>query len=49
MMDSPGIANTIYDAFKLGRAAIVAGDYIIRDEQAAIIMENLDKISSKSN
>tara|TARA_B100002052_G_scaffold292179_1_gene313362 strand:+ start:837 stop:1988 length:1152 start_codon:yes stop_codon:yes gene_type:complete len=40
----PGIANTIYDAFKLGRAAIVAGDYIIRDEQAAIIMENLDKI-----
>ena len=34
----------VWDAFKLGRAAIVGGDYIIRDEQAAIIAENLDKI-----
>jgi len=40
----PGIANTIYDAFKLGRAAIVAGDYMLRDEQSAIVAEHLDKI-----
>ena len=40
----PGIANVIYDAFKLGRAAIVAGDYILRDEQASIIKEHIDKI-----
>ena len=40
----PGIANTIYDAFKLGRAAIVAGDYNLRDDQAFIIKENVDKI-----
>ena len=40
----PGIADVIYDAFKLGRAAIVAGDYIIRDEQAGIIKEHIDKI-----
>ena len=39
-----GIADDIYDAFKLGRAAIVAGDYTLRDEQAVIIKENLDKI-----
>ena len=40
----PGIADVIYDAFKLGRAAIVAGDYTLRDEQAAIIQEHMDKI-----
>jgi len=40
----PGIANVIYDAFKLGRAAIVAGDYILRDEQASIIKLHMDKI-----
>ncbi len=40
----PGIADVIYDAFKLGRAAIVAGDYTLRDEQAAIIQEHVDKI-----
>ena len=40
----PGIANVIYDAFKLGRAAIVAEDYILRDEQAAIIKVHIDKI-----
>ena len=40
----PGIANVIYDAFKLGRAAIVAGDYDLRDSQANIIRENMDKI-----
>ena len=40
----PGIANTIYDAFTLGRAAIVAQDYDLRDEQASIIKVNVDKI-----
>ena len=40
----PGIANVIYDAFKLGRAAIVAGDYDLRDTQAQIIKEHVDKI-----
>jgi len=39
-----GIADIIYDAFKLGRAAIVAQDYDERDEQYAIIKENLDKV-----
>lgn len=37
--DFATIADDIYDAFKLGRAAIVAGDYEVRDEQAAIIKE----------
>jgi hypothetical protein len=40
----PGIANVIYDAFKLGRAAIVAGDYDLRDTQALIVKEHVDKI-----
>ena len=34
-----GIANVIYDYFKLCRAAIVAGDYVLRDEQSAIIKQ----------
>ena len=34
----------IYDAFILGRAAIVAQDYDLRDEQASIIKVNVDKI-----
>lgn len=42
--DFSGIAQTIYDAFKLGRAAIVAQDYDLRDEQAAIIQEQLSEI-----
>ncbi|WP_228547267.1 DUF4856 domain-containing protein [Nonlabens antarcticus] len=42
--DFTGIAATIYDAFKLGRAAIVAGDYDLRDQQAEIIKENISKI-----
>ena len=40
----PGIDKTIHDAFKLGRAAIVAKDYKLRDEQALIIKENLSKV-----
>ena len=42
--DYAGIAQDIYDAFKLGRAAIVANDFTVRDEQAAIIRDNVSKI-----
>lgn len=42
--DFTGIATTIYDAFKLGRAAIVAKDYALRDQQAQIIQKQLSEI-----
>lgn len=42
--DFTGIAQTIYDAFKLGRAAIVAKDYDLRDEQAEIIREKISEV-----
>jgi hypothetical protein len=42
--DFAGIAQTIYDAFKLGRAAIVAKNYTVRDQQANIIREEVSKI-----
>lgn len=42
--DFIGIATTIFDAFKLGRAAIVAGEYDLRDEQAQIIREQISKV-----
>ncbi len=42
--DFAGIADEIFEAFKTGRAAIVAGDYELRDEQANIIRENVSKI-----
>lgn len=42
--DFTGIASEIWDAFKLGRAAIVAGDYDLRDEQANIIREQVSKV-----
>lgn len=42
--DFEGIAEETFDAFKLGRAAIVAGDYTVRDEQVAIIRENISEI-----
>lgn len=42
--DFAGIAAEIYDAFKYGRAAIVAGDYAVRDEQAAIIREKISTV-----
>ena len=38
------IAQSTYDAFKMGRAAIVAKNYTVRDEQAAIIKQNLSKV-----
>ncbi len=42
--DFAGIAADIYNAFKLGRAAIVAKDYKVRDEQAEIIREEISKV-----
>ena len=36
--------TAVYDAFKLGRAAIVNMDYVTRDAQAAIIKEHVSKI-----
>ena len=42
--DFQGIAATIYDAFKLGRAAIVNKDYLTRDAQVDIIRENVSKV-----
>ena len=42
--DFNGVAQEIYDAFKLGRAAIVAKDYDLRDTQADIIREAVSKV-----
>lgn len=42
--DFNGIASTIIDAFKLGRAAIVWKDYELRDMQAAIIQKEISKV-----
>ena len=42
--DFNGIAQDIYDAFKLGRAAIVAKNYTVRDQQAEIIRAEISKI-----
>ena len=42
--DFKGIAKDIFEAFKLGRAAIVAKDYQLRDKQIAIIKEAVSKV-----
>ncbi len=42
--DFSGIAKTIFDAFKLGRAAIVARDYDLRDAQAEIVKKKISEI-----
>tara|TARA_A100001011_G_scaffold109055_1_gene115673 strand:- start:6603 stop:7844 length:1242 start_codon:yes stop_codon:yes gene_type:complete len=42
--DIPGISKKIYDAFVLGRAAIVSKNYTLRDEQAKIIKVELSKV-----
>ncbi|MDH7446969.1 DUF4856 domain-containing protein [Aquimarina sp. 2201CG14-23] len=42
--DFAGIAADIYNAFKLGRAAIVAKNYTVRDQQAAIIREKISQV-----
>jgi hypothetical protein len=40
----PGIGQTVYDAFIMGRTAIVNGDYVLRDAQADIIQVELSKV-----
>ena len=42
--EEPGLGATIYDAFKLGRAAIVAGDATVRDEQAEIVKTKMSRV-----
>ena len=42
--DFTGIASDIYEALKLGRAAIVAKNYALRDEQAAIITDRVSEV-----
>ncbi|MBO6622828.1 MAG: DUF4856 domain-containing protein [Balneola sp.] len=42
--DFAGIAQIIFDAFALGRAAIVEGDYELRDEQAEILRTQISTI-----
>lgn len=42
--DFSGIAMEVYNAFKLGRAAIVAKNYEVRDEQAQIIREKISEV-----
>ena len=42
--DFAGIAAKIYQSFKLGRAAIVAKNYTIRDQQAEIIKAEVSKV-----
>ena len=40
----PGIGQVVYDAFIMGRTAIVNKDYELRDQQAAIIKVELSKV-----
>lgn len=42
--DFAGIADDIYNALKLGRAAIVAKDYDLRNQQAEIIREKVSTV-----
>ncbi|RLJ64326.1 uncharacterized protein DUF4856 [Lacinutrix venerupis] len=42
--DFAGIAMDVYNAFKLGRAAIVAKNYDVRDAQAQIIREKISQV-----
>ncbi|MGB5821618.1 MAG: DUF4856 domain-containing protein [Saonia sp.] len=42
--DFAGIADDIFQAFKLGRAAIVAKDYEVRDAQAEILREKISEV-----
>lgn len=44
--DFAGIAEETFEAFKIGRAAIVAGEYQLRDEMIAVIKENISLISA---
>lgn len=40
----PGIGHVVYDAFIMGRTAIVNKDYDLREQQAAIIKVELSKV-----
>jgi len=42
--DFTGIAEETFEAFKIGRAAIEAGKYEVRDQQTATIRENISKV-----
>jgi hypothetical protein len=42
--DFEGNAAELFDAFKLGRAAIVAKNYTVRDQQISIIRQNLSEL-----
>ena len=42
--DFSTIADEIFNAFKLGRAAIVAKNYEVRDEQVSIIREKISEV-----
>jgi len=42
--DFAGIAQDIYNAFKLGRAAIVEKNYVVRDAQAQVIRQKISEI-----
>lgn len=42
--DFSGIAEETFEAFKIGRAAIVAGNYELRDDMISIIRENISLI-----
>lgn len=42
--DFSGIAMEVFNAFKLGRAAIVAKNYNVRDAQAQIIQEKISEV-----
>lgn len=42
--DFAGIASEVYEALKLGRAAIVAKEYDLRDEQADIIVDRVSQV-----
>ena len=42
--EEPGIATEIYDAFKNGRAAIVANDSEVRDAQAEIVKTKMSRV-----
>lgn len=44
--DFTGIAEEVFEAFKLGRAAIVAKNYDVRDEQVEIIRSHISKVSA---
>lgn len=44
--DFAGIAEETFEAFKIGRAAIVAGEYEVRDQQVVVIRKNLSLVNA---